>query len=100
MSFWVCYWKKKLNEYKKGICKLYCYGCENYIVALQSVNNFDYNSSRLNKSTSFKRKDECYLDLNDLKFGIISSISFVYMNIRSLNANVYKIEEFLNSVKG
>ena len=40
-----------------------------------------------------KRKDECYLDLYAVKFGNINNVSIVYMNI-SLNANVYKIEEF------
>ena len=81
--------------------KFYCYDCENFVFLIQSVNNFDYDCfSRLNKSTSLKKKDQCYLDLNDVKFGNIYSISVVYMNIRSLNTNVYKIEEFLNAVEG
>ena len=65
------------------------------------MNNLDYDCfSKLNKSASSKRKDECYLDLNDVKLGNKNSISIVYMNIRILNANLYKIEEFLNSVEG
>ena len=91
----------KLSEYKKGIYKFYCYDCENTVFPFQSVNNSDFDCfSRINKSTSLKREDECYLDLNNVKFGNKNSISVVYMNIRSLNANVYKIEEFLNSVEG
>ena len=67
----MCYWKNiKLYEYKKGICKIYFYDCENSVFPFQSVNHFDYDCfSRLNKFISFRRKDECYLDLNDLKFG-------------------------------
>ena len=80
----------------KVICKFYCYDCESSVFLFQSVNNFDY-FLRLNKSsTSSKRKDECYLDLILVKFGNINNISVVYMNIRSLNANVYTIVEFLN----
>ena len=43
-----------------------------------------------------KIKDKCYLDDNSVKFGKENIISFVYMNIRSLNTNLYKIEEFLS----
>ena len=42
----------------------------------------------VNKSASFKRKDECYLDLDGVKFGNINSISILNMNIRSLNVRV------------
>ena len=75
----------KLCEYKKVTCKFYCYDYENSVFSFQSVNNLDYDCfSKFNKSTSYKRKD----------------FSIVYMNIRSLNANVYKIEEILISVEG
>ena len=91
----------KLSEYKKRIYKFYCYDCKNFVFPFQSVNNFYYDCfSRLNKSISSKRKDECYLDLNDVTFGNINSISIFFMNIKSLNANVYKIEELLSSVEG
>ena len=91
----------KLSKYKKGICKFYCYDFENSVFPFQSVNYFDYDCfSRLNKPTSSKRKDECYLNLNDVKFSNKNSTSVVYMNIRSRNANLYKIEEFLNLIEG
>ena len=93
--------KVKLSKYTKGICKFCFYDYENSVFPFQNVNNFDYDCfSRLNKSTSFKIKDECYLDLNDVKFGNKNSISVVNMNIISLNANLYKVEEFLNLVEG
>ena len=33
------------------------------------------------------------------KFGIVNTINVVYINIRSLNANLCKIEEFLSLVE-
>ena len=43
----------------------------------------------------YKTKDKCYLDVNSVKIGKENIISVVfYVNIRSLNANLYKIEEF------
>ena len=46
-----------------------------------------------------KIKDKCCLDVNSVKFAKENIISVVYMNIRSLNANLYKIEEFLSIVQ-
>ena len=39
------------------------------------------------------------LDVNIVNFGKKNIISVAYMNIRTLNANLYKIEEFLNIVE-
>ena len=38
-----------------------------------------------------KIENKCYLDVNSVKFDKQNVISVVYMSIRSLNANLYKI---------
>ena len=40
--------------------------------------------------------DNCYLGLTSVKFGKTDTICIVYMNIRSLNADLYNIEDFLD----
>ena len=49
MSCWMCIEKKKkLCEYKKGICKFYFYDCENSVFHLQSFNSSDFFSRLIN----------------------------------------------------
>ena len=52
------------------------------------------------KPSISKINSESYLDLYSVKFYRKNCINIVFMNIRSLNANIYKIEEFLSVVEG
>ena len=88
------------NHIKKGNFKYYCDNCKKSVFPFQNVDNLDYDCfHKSDKLNVLKIKDKCYLDVNSVKFGKENIISVVYMNIRSLNANLYKIEEFLSIVE-
>ena len=92
--------KNITSQIKKGHFKYYCDNCKKFSFWLQNVDNLDYdyfyNCGKLNVP---KIKDKCYLNVNSVTLDKENIISVVYMNIRSLNANLYKIEEFLSIVQ-
>ena len=47
----------KLCEYKKVICNIYCYDCENSVFPFQSVNNLDQWSAGYFKSVNPKSQN-------------------------------------------
>ena len=68
---------------------------------IQNVYNFDYGCFYEHVKPSISKiNNESYLGLYSVKFKKKCCTIIVFINIRSLNANIYKIEEFLSLVEG
>ena len=98
----MCFWKKILTKpIVQGDYKFYCDRCKESVFPFQNVYNLDYDFFyETVKPIISKINSESYLNLYSVKFNNENCIHIVFMNIRSLNANVYKIEEFLSVVEG
>ena len=64
-----------------------------YVIPFQKVDYLDLNCfKKPNKMNINRRNDGHYLNLSCVNFGIENTISVAYMNIKSINANLHKIE--------
>ena len=89
----------KLSQFQQGSCKFYCDICKESVFSFQNVYDLYYECLNKSNEMNFNEKIVNFLDVNCIKFGRVNTISAVYMNIRSLKANLCKIEEILSLVE-
>ena len=89
-----------LYQFKSNNFRFYCDVCENPVFLFQNVDDLDYDCFEKPKKMSINRRDvDQYLELSYVSFGKENTISVVYMNKISTNANLHKTEEFLSLMK-